>query len=117
MKTLCSLCVLLFTLGCATTPTGNTKVWYQPGKTEAQLRQDWAESQLAAQHALVNNRGPQPIITDNSAAASYAAGAGIAANRDARNDARRLAPLTMQSRGYQLVPLSTVPSGEAYLRP
>lgn len=117
MKT-AALAVLLLTLGCQTLPpTATTKVWYQPGKTEAEIRKDWAESQLAAQYALAGVNPQQPIIIGDGAAASYAAGAATAARRDARNDARRIAPLTMQSRGYQLVALGSIPKGESYLRP
>ena len=113
MKLAALLSLVLLVAGCATMPLGpTTKVWYQPGKTDAQLRTDWAESQIVAAKALADVPPPR-VGSDND----FVAGAAVAASRDARNAAQSLAPLTMQSRGYQLVPFSTVPAGAAYLRP
>lgn len=106
--TLWLLCSLLLT-GCV---TRNPKVWYQAGKTEAQIRQDWAESQLAAKRAELGIK-PPIVATDD-----FAVGFGASfANRDAHSAAKAIAPLTMQARGYQLVPLATVPTNAAYLKP
>jgi hypothetical protein len=88
-----------------------TKVWYQPGKTEAQIRRDWADSQLAARHAALGIRQPL-VFSDND----FAAGLALATQRDAAHAARDIAPLTMQAKGYQLVPLSSVPTNAAYLK-
>lgn len=92
--------------GCA------SKVWYQPGKTEVQIRQDWAEAQLAARLAQLGT-APPLLLSDND----FAAGLAWRAQHDTARAARALAPLTMQARGYQLVPLSTVPTNAAYLKP
>lgn len=89
-----------------------TKVWYQPGKTETQIRQDWAESQLAAKRAALKIPPPR-VESDND----FAAGLAIAAQRDKTRAAREIATLTMQARGYQLVPLSAVPTNAIYLQP
>lgn len=102
MKPFVPFVALVLLAGCA------TKVWYQPGKTEAELRKDWAESQIAARQAELRIR--YPIVLQPDIAASMA-------HKDARNAARDIAPLTMQSRGYQLVPLSTLPTNAVYLRP
>lgn len=105
-KLLFTLLVTFVLSGCA------TKVWYQPGKTEAQMRQDWAESQLAAQRAKLGISQPL-ILSDND----LAAGLAISARRDANNAAKEIAPLTMQARGYQLVPISSLPTNAIYLKP
>jgi hypothetical protein len=95
--------------GCA---ASDPKVWYQPDRTDADLRKDWAESQLAARKAALGIKQPLVIAEDG-----FAAGLAASAHRDAKKAAKEIAPLTMQARGYQLVPLSTVPTNAPYLRP
>ena len=97
---------LLLLTGCA------TQVWYQPGKTEAQMRQDWAESQLAAKRAALGVR-PPILATDND----FAMGLAWRAQHDAASAAKDVGILTMQSKGYQLVPLPTLPANATYLKP
>lgn len=106
-----SISVLLaFSLaGCA---TSDPKVWYQPDKTDADLRKDWAESQLAAKKAARSIKQPIVVAEDG-----FAAGLAASAHRDAAKAVKEIAPLTMQARGYQLVPLSTVPTNAPHLRP
>ena len=113
MKPAALLSLVLIVAGCVSMPLGpTTKVWYQPGKTDAQLRTDWAESQIVAAKALADV--PPPRVGSGN---DFVAGAAVAASRDARNAAQSLAPLTMQSRGYQLLPLAQVPQDQAWLRP
>jgi multidrug efflux pump subunit AcrA (membrane-fusion protein) len=100
------LCFLLFITSCT------TQVWYQPGKTQAQIQKDWAQSQLASRRAALGIHQPV-IFTDDG----FAAGLAIAAQRDAARAARDIGTLTMQAKGYQLVPLSSVPNHEPYLKP
>jgi hypothetical protein len=102
----------MVSLGCESMPSLSNKVWTQPGKTEAQIRQDWAHSQLVAQRGLVGIQ-PPILFSENN----FAAGHAIAVQRDARADAKKLAPLTMQSLGYVLVPVAQVPAGQPYVRP
>ena len=102
------LCVLLVA-SCASRPR-DPLVWYQPGKTRAEIQRDWADSLLAQRRAEL--RIPQPLILNDT---GFAAGMAWRARSDARDAAKDIAPLTMQSRGYELVRQSTVPVGEACL--
>lgn len=88
-----------------------TKVWYQPGKTQADLHRDWATSQLAGQRAAAQVHSPLVFDPD------VALGLAIRARRDAGNTAEQVSRLTMQTKGYQLVPISAVPTNEPYLKP
>lgn len=104
---------LSFILGGILLLTGcQSKVWYQSGKSRAQIQKDWATSQLMGQRAKLHI--PQPLIFSDS---DFAAGLAIGAQRDARNAARKIERLTMESKGYQLVPKHSVPANEPFLKP
>lgn len=115
MKPLIPLLLTFGLVGC-----GSPRVWYQPGKTATQARMDKADCRMYAQlhiastpppasvnvNVAVNTRGPVP---DAGAAANGAAAGGALALMIERG---RFVDNCMESKGYQYLPLSLVPSDQ-----
>ncbi len=93
-------CALLFLTGCA------SKVWYQPGKTPEEARLAWAQSRLQG----AQSGGTMPLIIGGGFAAGYAGGSQVRLRKEIAN-------LSMESKGYQLVPANTVTNASQYPRP
>lgn len=102
------LVLVALVVGCA---TRDPLVWYQPGRSMEQLRKDWAASQLAGSRARMRVPAPMSFGTENS----FASGVAWRAQREATEAAEEIAPLTMQSKGYQLIRRSLVPPDENWL--